>query len=65
MKEGRKPLPRPSRKSIGLGDAVEMIAQPIAKGIDRVIKTDFANCAGCSGRKEFLNKISDFLSGDV
>lgn len=46
----------------GLGDAVEIVARPIAKAIDAVtaptpIRTNLANCGGCKKRKEKLNSL--------
>lgn len=40
----------------GLGDMVHRVAQPIAKTIDKIFKTDIENCGGCKKRREFLNK---------
>lgn len=40
-----------------LGDKVESIAQPIAKGLDKLLGTNIADCGGCQKRKEKLNKI--------
>ena len=40
----------------GLGDKVERIAQPIAKAIDRVFKTNIQECGACKKRKAYLNK---------
>ena len=42
--------------SVGLGDRVERIAQPIARAIDRVAGTNIQGCGSCQGRKEYLNK---------
>jgi len=39
----------------GLGDAVHAIAQPIAKAIDRVIKTNIKGCSSCAQRRARLN----------
>lgn len=44
----------------GLGDAVAVVAQPIAKAIDRVAGTDLANCKGCDGRQSALNQAVPF-----
>lgn len=41
--------------SRALGDAVAAVAQPIARGIDWLLGTNLADCAGCSGRREKLN----------
>jgi len=48
--------PNESEKIEGLGDVVHRIAQPIAKGIDRVLKTNIQECGGCEKRRESLNK---------
>jgi len=42
-----------------LGDAVATFAQPIARGIDSVLGTDLEHCAGCKGRQQRLNQMSD------
>jgi len=44
--------------TLGLGDLVERVAQPIAKIIDKVAKTKIKECGGCKKRKEYLNKIN-------
>lgn len=44
-----------------LGDAVATFAQPIARGIDAVLGTDLQHCAGCAGRQQRLNQVSDEL----
>lgn len=41
-----------------LGDAVHFVAQPIAKTIDLVFKTDLQNCGACKKRREYLNNMS-------
>ena len=43
-------------ETIGLGDRVERIAQPIARVIDRVAGTKIQGCGACQKRKEYLNK---------
>jgi hypothetical protein len=43
--------------SIGLGDIVYKIANPIAQVIDSAIGTSIATCGGCAKRREALNKI--------
>ena len=42
----------------GLGDLVAMVAQPIARLIDRATggRTQVATCGGCKGRQAALNK---------
>jgi hypothetical protein len=49
------------RKITGLGDVVEIFAQPVAKAIDAVAKTNIQKCGGCKKRKEFLNKKFTFI----
>ena len=44
-----------------LGNAIATFAQPIARGMDVVFGTDLQNCAGCAGRQQRLNQISDQL----
>jgi hypothetical protein len=41
---------------IKLGDAVEKVAKPIAKVIDKVVGTELQNCGGCKARQEKLNR---------
>lgn len=41
-----------------LGDAVHFVAQPIAKTIDLVFKTNLQNCGACQRRREYLNNMS-------
>jgi hypothetical protein len=38
-----------------LGDAIATVAQPIARGVDRVFRTDFQNCPGCHQMQADLN----------
>ena len=57
-----KPITRPQDSpdwkapARGLGDVVEKVAQPIAKAIDKVLRTDIQNCGGCKKRRDALNK---------
>ena len=44
------------RRARGLGDVVELVAQPVAKAIDKIAGTRIQHCGGCKKRKEFLNK---------
>lgn len=44
-----------------LGDAVAVVFQPIARGIDLVLGTDIQNCGSCKGRQHALNVVSDEL----
>lgn len=45
------------KTSIGLGDAVAVIAQPIARVVDAAFGTKVAECGGCKKRREALNKL--------
>ena len=47
--------PRP-RKLRGLGDAVAVVANPIALGIDAILGTQISNCGGCRKRQDALNR---------
>lgn len=51
-----KPILPPKNTSVGLGDRVERIAQPIARTIDRVARTNIQGCGACQKRKKYLNK---------
>lgn len=44
------------RKKIGLGDAIEAVAKPIARTIDAVIGSGLSRCGGCARRRERLNR---------
>jgi len=44
----------------GLGDAVAYVAQPIARAVDRVFKTNVTGCGGCKARQAWLNKAVSF-----
>jgi len=44
-------------RNFGLGDAVALVAQPIARAIDSVAGTNIQGCSGCQQRKEALNKL--------
>jgi hypothetical protein len=48
---------RPMR---GAGDAVAVVAQPIAGLIDKVFKTNVKHCGGCAKRREMLNELMPF-----
>ena len=49
-----------NRKISGLGDAIALIARPIAGIIDRVAGTNLRNCGGCQRRRENLNRLVSF-----
>jgi hypothetical protein len=38
------------------GDAFEIIAAPIARGIDAILGTSIENCNGCEKRREKWNR---------
>lgn len=44
----------------GAGDAVAVIAEPIAKVLDRVFRTKIKSCSACAKRKEMLNHLIPF-----
>ena len=44
----------------GLGDAVALLAQPIARVIDSVLGTNVQGCGGCKARKAALNQALPF-----
>lgn len=51
----------------GAGDAVALVAQPVARAIDKVAGTDLANCKPCigpGGRKDQLNALFPFGGPD-
>jgi hypothetical protein len=52
--------PRPKRQMEGLGDAIALVAQPIAKAIDSVAGTNLQNCGGCAQRKGWINAAVPF-----
>ena len=43
-----------------LGDAVHVVAQPVAKAIDMVFRTSLQTCAACAERRERLNNLFVF-----
>lgn len=47
-------------KLIGLGDVVAMVAQPVARAIDRVAGTNIEHCSGCAKRRAALNAAVPF-----
>ena len=51
---------RRPRKLRGLGDAVAIVAQPIARVLDRVAGTNLQNCSGCKDRQDRLNQAVPF-----
>jgi hypothetical protein len=55
-----KPCSSCGQSPKGLGSAIEKIAKPIAKMIDKVVGTDIQNCGGCKKRKEKLDQLFPF-----
>jgi len=51
--------PRP-RKIKGAGDLVALVAQPVAKVIDAVAKTNVSGCIACQKRREAMNNALPF-----
>ena len=47
----------------GMGDIVAKVAQPIAKGLDKVLGTNIQGCGGCKKRQEKLNNAFPFNTG--
>jgi hypothetical protein len=51
--------------TLGAGSAFALIAQPVARGVDAVFKTNIRNCRGCTGqggRKDRWNQaVPDIL----
>jgi len=48
----------------GLGDAVSLVAQPVATAIDAIAGTSLKTCGGCQRRREWLNDKVPFPHGD-
>lgn len=48
--------PITGRKPFGLGDAVALVARPVARAIDAAAGTNLVACAGCAKRREALNR---------
>jgi hypothetical protein len=46
-----------SRSSVGLGDLVARLADPIARLADRHLRTKLAGCSACSRRRAWLNRL--------
>jgi hypothetical protein len=55
----RNPPVRPVR---GLGDAVAVVAEPIARVSDRLLGTHLVGCGGCKKRREALNRAVPFVN---
>lgn len=49
-------VPDEPQKIRGLGDIVAMVAQPIAKVIDKMARTNLQNCGRCGRTQSKLNK---------
>ena len=50
----------PSPEVRGLGDAVAMVAKPIARALDHFFGTKLADCQGCFERQKTLNQVMPF-----
>jgi hypothetical protein len=48
-----------------LGDAFHTVAQPVAKGLDKVLGTNIQNCQGCNQRREQLNNFGDAVYDEL
>ena len=56
------PLPRQDKKLRGAGDAVALVAKPVARALDSVFGTRLVeNCGGCGSRQDWLNKAIPFI----
>jgi hypothetical protein len=53
------------REIQGLGDAVALVAEPIAAVSDRVLRTTFKGCAGCARRRAWLNRYVPLRRGSA
>lgn len=49
-------LAKADPKKIGLGDAVAILAQPVAKVVDAIAGTNLKNCLSCAERKANWNQ---------
>lgn len=59
------PAPPPLSAPFGLGDAVAVIAEPIASALDAVVGTKIKGCGGCARRREALNRAGDKVMGMI
>ena len=50
----------PPPELLGLGDAVALVAQPIARVLDAVLGTNVQGCGGCKARQAALNAAMPF-----
>lgn len=66
MTQPEERLPIPTRflpnqpRLAGLGDLVAIVAQPIARVVDRVAGTDLVHCPGCARNRKRLNRAVPF-----
>lgn len=44
-------------RPFGLGDAVAVVAEPIARALDATIGTKLVGCGGCARRRDALNRL--------
>lgn len=47
----------PKQSIRGAGDAVALVAKPVARVIDRFFKTHLENCQACAERQKKLNEM--------
>lgn len=52
----------PRRPMRGLGDAVALVAEPIARASDKMLGTQLVGCGGCKKRREALNRAVPFVN---
>lgn len=53
---------QPVGKPLGLGDAVALIAEPIARALDATTGTRLVKCSKCAQRKAALNAVIPNIS---
>lgn len=61
LRRHRKATPPPA----GLGDVVHVIAQPIARALDRTLGTRIEGCTSCAARRAALNQRFPFRSKPI
>ncbi len=54
-------FPRPTQHIKGAGDAVHLIAAPIAAAVDAVAGTKLKSCGGCAARRQDWNRRFPFV----
>jgi hypothetical protein len=51
------PPPEPGTRTLGLGDAVAVVAQPIARMSDALLGTKLVGCTSCAERQARWNAV--------